>query len=169
MLEPFLQDMGTSEFVNNKQGELEINRYYPFLFVKTTDMPDGIEYYIIEDIFGNRHLMEKAPYEQYGFILGEKAEIRIDKINCKGKVFFEPKHPRHSLGSTVEVAFIKHSSEFDKFQEEIPVLMVKDPDGNIASVKPTNDNQLKPDFKPEFLKCEVHKISKGRLILRQIG
>lgn len=161
--------MGAPEYIDNKQGELEINRYYWFLLVKTTTMPDGIEYYIIEDIFGHRHLMEKAPYSNYGFSLGEKVEIRIDKINCKGKVFFEPKHPRNCLGSTVEAKFIEHSIELDKYKEEIHVLMVKDPDGNITSVLPTNDEQLKRDFKPEFLKCEVHRISKGRLILKQIG
>jgi hypothetical protein len=161
--------MGASEYVNNKQGELEINRYYSFLLVKTTVMPDGIEYYVIEDIFNNRHLMEKAPYEKYGFNLGEKVEIRIDKVNCKGKVFFEPKHPRHSLGSTVKVEFIEHAVEMDKFKEEIHVLMVKDPEGNVSSVMPTNDRQRKLDFKPDILKCEVRRISKGRLVLRQIG
>lgn len=161
--------MGTSEYLDNKQGELELNRYYLFLLVKTTEMPDGIEYYVIEDIFGNRHLMEKEPYNKYGFVLGEKVEIRIDKVNCKGKVFFEPKHPRYGLGSTVEAKFIEHSVEIDKFNEEFPVLIVKDPDGHLTSVRPTNDEQRKPDFKAEFLKCEVHKISKGRLILQQIG
>lgn len=161
--------MGASEYVNNKQGELEINRYYSFLLVKTTVMPDGLEYYVIEDIFKNRHLMEKEPYEKYGFNLGEKVEIRIDKVNCKGKVFFEPKHPRHSLGSTVEVEFIEHAIEMDKFKEEIHVLMVKDPEGDVSSVMPTNDGQRKPDFKPDVLICEVHRISKGRLVLRQIG
>lgn len=161
--------MGASEYVNNKQGELEINRYYSFLLVKTTVMPDGLEYYVIEDIFEKRHLMEKEPYEKYGFILGETAEIRIDKVNCKGKVFFEPKHPRFSLGSTVEVKFIEHATELDKFKEEIHVLMVKDPEGHISPVKPTNDAQRNPDFKPDFLKCEVYRITKGRLVLRQIG
>lgn len=161
--------MGAPDYINNQQGELELNRYYWFLLVKTTTMPDGIEYYVIEDIFGNRHLMEKAPYEKYGFVLGEKVEIRIDKVNCKGKVFFEPKHPRNSLGSTVNARFIKHATEIDKFKEEVHVLMVKDPDGNITSVRPTNDEQRKPEFNPEYLKCEVYGISKGRLILKQIG
>ncbi len=161
--------MGASEYVNNVQGELEINRYYLFELVKTTVMPDGIEYFVLEDIYNNRHLMEKEPYKNYGFNLGEKVEIRIDKVNCKGKVFFEPKHPRHSLGSTVEAKFIKHGKQLDKFKEEIHVLIVKDPEGDISYVMPTNDSQRKPDFKPVSLKCEVYKISKGKLVLRQIG
>lgn len=161
--------MGASEYIDNKQGELEINRYYPFLLVKTTVMPDGIEYYVIEDIFEKRHLMEKKPYEKYGFKLGEKVEIRIDKVNCKGKVFFEPKHPRYSLGSTVIAEFIEHAIELDKFKEEIQVLKVKDPEGDVSFVRTTNDEQKKPDFKPDFLKCEIYRISKGRLVLRQIG
>ena len=161
--------MGASEYVDNKQGDLEINRYYLFLLVKTTVMPDGVEYYVIEDIYGNRHLMEKAPYKNYGFALGEKVEIRIDKVNCKGKVFFEPKHPRYSLGATVEVEFIEHAKEKDKFNEDIHVLKVRDPEGDISSVMPINDSQRKPDFKPNFLKCEVYGITKGRLILKQIG
>lgn len=161
--------MGASEYLNNQQGELEINRYYLFLLVKTTKMPDGIEYYVMEDIFGKRHLMEKDPYEHYGFKLGEKVEIRIDKVNCKGKVFFEPKHPRYGLGATVEAEFIGHGSECDKFNEEFPVLIVKDPEGHVSWVKPKNDEQRKPDFETDILKCEVQRISKGRLVLRQIG
>ncbi len=161
--------MGASEYVNNKQGELEINQYYWFLLIKTTVMPDGVEYYVMEDIYGNRHLMEKEPYENYGFVLGEKVEIRIDKVNCKGKVFFEPKHPRYSLGSTVKAKFIKHGTEKDKFNEDRHVLIVEDPEGNITSIRTTNEEQRNPGFKPEYLNCVVDKISKGRLILRNIG
>ena len=161
--------MGASEYVNNTQGELEINRYYSFLLVKTTVMPDGIEYYVLEDIFGNRHLMEKEPYESYGFTLGEKVEIRIDKVNCKGKVFFEPKHPRYNLGSTVKAEFIKHSIEKDKFNEDQHVLIVKDPDGNISSIRTSSPKQQDPDYNPDILVCIVDRISKGRLVLRLIG
>lgn len=161
--------MGASEYLDNKQGELELNRYYLFLLVKNTVMPDGIEYYVIEDIFENRHLMEKAPYDHYGFSIGEKVEIRIDKVNCKGKVFFEPKHPRYGLGASWKAPFVGHGTELDKYKEEVQVLLVRDPDGYITSVKPVNKAQLNYDFNPEFLMCEVYKISKGRLILQQIG
>jgi len=161
--------MGASSHIVNQQGELEINRYYQFLLVKTTAMPDGLEYYVIEDPFGKRHLMEKEPYKYYEFNLGQKVEIRIDKVNCKGKVFFEPKHPKYGLGATLSVPFIGHSTEIDKFNEETPVLLVKDPYDNITSVKPTNDKQRQKDFDTDFLHCEVYRISKGRLILRQIG
>ncbi|MFH0999425.1 MAG: hypothetical protein V1783_01170 [Bacteroidota bacterium] len=161
--------MGTSEYINNQQGELEINRYYPFLLLKTTAMPDGLEYYVIEDPFGRKHLMEKKPYENYGFEVGQSVEIRIDKVNCKGKVFFEPKHPHYSLGASIKVPFVGHSTETDKFNETIPVLLVKDPYDNITSVKPMSDAQRNPGYTTDFLTCEVHKISKGRLILKQIG
>ncbi|MBN2237981.1 MAG: hypothetical protein JW729_10500 [Bacteroidales bacterium] len=161
--------MGANEFIDNKQGELEINRYYWFTLIKTTTMPDGIEYYVLEDEFNNRHLMEKEPYETYGFQLDQKVEIRIDKINCKGKVFFEPKHPRYSLGETVEVEFIGHDIEIDKFKEEVLVLKVKDPEGNISSIQPISKEQRNPEYTVDFLKCEVYKISKGKLVLKQIG
>ncbi len=161
--------MGAPEYMDNAQGELEINRYYWFLLLKTTTMPDGIEYYVMEDIYGNKHLMEKEPYESYGFKLGEKAEIRIDKVNCRGKVFFEPKHPRYNLGSTVKTKFVKHDVELDKFKEKQEVLIVEDPDGNLCSVKPINGKQKDSNYQTDYLMCIVDKISKGRLILSQIG
>lgn len=161
--------MGASEYIDNQQGQLEINRYYWFLLKKKTTMPDGIEYFVMEDPFGNKHMMETEPYKHYKFELGQKVEIRIDKINCTGKVFFEPKHPKYSLGASLKVPFMGHGTELDKFKEEVHVLLVKDPYGNITSVRPLNNEQRKPAFNPEFLQCEVHRISKGRLILRQIG
>ncbi|HAG16478.1 MAG TPA: hypothetical protein DCG69_08145 [Bacteroidales bacterium] len=161
--------MGASEYVNNQQGELELNCYYNFLLVKIITMPDGIDYFIIKDPFGKRHLMEAEPYKSYDFKIGESVEIRIDKINCKGKVFFEPKHPRYGLGSTVKVEFLGHTSELDKFNEERQMLLVKDPDGNETSIRTVNEAQRSTEFTTDFIYCEVCKISKGRLELRQIG
>ena len=113
--------------------------------------------------------MEKKPYESYGFKLKDKVEIRIDKVNCKGKVFFEPKHPRYSIGSTIQAKFIEHSTEKDKFEEERHILIVEDPDGNRSTIRTTNDDQRDINYKPDYINCVVDGISKGCLILRSIG
>lgn len=155
--------------MDNQQGELEINRYYLFKLIKTTVMPDEVEYYVMEDPFGKKHLMEKEPYDSYGFELGQEVEIRIDKVNCKGKVFFEPKHPRYSLGASVQAKYLGRGTEYDKFKEEMLVLRVQDPEGDVSWVRPINPEQRKEGFQADYLTCVVSKISRGKLILEQIG
>jgi hypothetical protein len=56
-------------------------------------------FFIVQDIFGDKHLLNASYYSAYDFEIGQEIICRVDKINCKGKVFFEPSHPIYIEGS----------------------------------------------------------------------
>lgn len=37
-------------------------------------------------------------YKHYNFFIGQKIKGKIDKINCSGKIYFEPEHPVYKIG-----------------------------------------------------------------------
>lgn len=59
-------------------------------------------YFILLDQFGNKHLMNSNYYKNYGLEIGMEIRCRIDKINCKGKIFFEPEHPYYKENECFE-------------------------------------------------------------------
>ena len=62
--------MSAPEYIKNTQGKLEENKYYDFKILKTTTAPDDISYFIIEDPFDQKHMMEAECYKLYDFKKG---------------------------------------------------------------------------------------------------
>ncbi|MFH2096408.1 MAG: hypothetical protein ABIJ16_11930, partial [Bacteroidota bacterium] len=71
-----------------KEGEK-----YKFKVLKVITLPDDKDYYMLEDPIGRKHLMVSSFYKAYGIHPGTSIECKIDRINCNGKIFLEPKHP----------------------------------------------------------------------------
>mgnify|MGYP006935318593 CR=1 FL=1 len=159
--------MSAPEYIRNTQGKLEENKFYDFKILKTTKAPDDILYFIIEDPFGQKHMMEAECYKLYDFEIGDVIQVRIDRINCKGQVFFEPKHPKYNEGEIFSCAYLGQQWKKNKFNEEELFLAIKGPDGEKVLLQTVSQHQEKKGFQVKTIDCKIRKISKGKLRMSQ--
>jgi len=61
--------------------------------LKEIGFNDAEKFYLFKTADGDRFLLEKDTYKNYGFESGKEICARIDRINCSGKIFIEPEHP----------------------------------------------------------------------------
>lgn len=159
--------MSAPGFINNTQGQLKENTYYDFKILKTIRAPDDLLYYIIEGPYGNRHMMEAECYQNYHFKIGDIIKVRIDHINCKGQVFFEPKHPRFKEGDLFNCPYIGQVWKKNNFNEEELFLKIIGPDGIETLIQTISRHQEKKSFHVDSIECKIKKISKGNLKMSQ--
>jgi hypothetical protein len=139
-----------------KQGKkLEEGNNYSFKYVKLATLSDNNEYMILEDQFGIRHTIPYDYYRKYNMVLDSMIECKVEKINCTGRVFLEPKHPVY-----------KEGEEFIFFMSSI----VETNGGYTASLIDCFGNIIKADIKErgeindhnnEKLKARIIKITRG--------
>lgn len=135
-------------------------QYYRFKVLKTVTLPDTSENMILQGPDGRKYMLPLAYYKDYD--LKSKAEItcRVDKINCRGKVFLEPENPWYSPGDNIDATVNK--IEFDE-NENIFIVEVSIINGLILPVKmnrrPTEN----------VIRCSVLKIRKGMPVLIPSG
>lgn len=60
---------------------------------KHIEITETEHYWVAETADGQRFLIDYFQYAHYGFGVGQNIQVRVDKINCSGKVFIEPDHP----------------------------------------------------------------------------
>jgi hypothetical protein len=113
---------------------------------------------VLQDINGLKHFMPAAYYEAYGFKPGDEIQCKIDRINCTGRIFLEPKHPVYNEGNIYifeVVGFNENNSE--------RILHVKDWVGNVIEVKVGGTTR---DVKSvNRIQCLVKNIKKGKPFL----
>jgi hypothetical protein len=80
---------------------------YPFIVIKDSVLPDGMEVWILQDISGQKILLEKKNYRQYPIHAGETIPCRVDRINCSGKIYLEPPHPVYTDEGVYEFDIVK--------------------------------------------------------------
>ena len=143
-------------------------RNYHFRVIKTVSMHGtGQEYIVLEDPFRNRHLIPADQYENYNLNPGKRIICHIDRINCDGKIFIEPKHPCYETGKTYDFEFVRKETRINQIGESEEVAIVKDLLGNerIAPMS-EQDKKLK---KTMNIRCKVIAIRKGKIHLSLIN
>ncbi len=140
--------------------KLEEFQTYPFKILKTVDTPDGL-FYVLEDPFGFRHLLTSEYYdrEKYQFAIGNEIECRVDKINCKGQLFLEPRHPKFQRGNTSEL--ILHETENSS---ETELYRAEDLEKNVWNAIYPVDTEDEFPLKNLFI---IEKIKKGKIYLKK--
>ena len=131
-------------------------QYYRFKVVKTVILPDRSENMILLGPDGRKYMLPLAYYLDYD--LRDKTEItcRVDKINCRGKVFLEPENPWYAPGDNIE-ATVKNVG-FDE-DEKMFIVDVNILHGLTISVKMNS----RPS--ESVVRCTVLKIRKGKPVL----
>lgn len=79
--------------------KLKVDSIYNFLVVNKITLPHGVKYFVLQDEFGEKHLIPARFYKRYNFNCGQNIRGRIDKINCQGQIIIEPQHPYFMQGN----------------------------------------------------------------------
>jgi hypothetical protein len=146
----------------NEGKKLIEGETYPFQFIRIIPLSDNMNYMLMEDPFGIRHLVPYEYYSQYGLQTGTTVNCRIDKINCTGRVFLEPEHPFYKTGSTFDFKIVRFQ-EADK-ANTLPVYIVKDAFGNEILVE--SGSVLLNIRETGQLCCFIEGFKKGKPVLK---
>jgi len=144
---------------NTGKINLTEGAWFPFRIHKLVQLQDEEWYYILEDMNGLRHFIYAENYKYYGFKPGDEISCKIDKINCTGRLFLEPRHPHYNAGEIYSFDLVKCSGEDTEKTltvreisgKEIEVLLFGNRNIDICGVKK--------------VRCIVKSIKKGILFL----
>ncbi|MFH2142731.1 MAG: hypothetical protein ABIJ97_09930, partial [Bacteroidota bacterium] len=101
--------------------------YYPFKILKTVVLPDEKEYFVLQAPDEKKHLMLKTYYKDYSNIKeGETVDFKIDRINCNGKLFLEPKHPYLKEGAAYKFTVVEVEEIYTNMVDKEQTLIVYD-------------------------------------------
>jgi hypothetical protein len=134
---------------------------YLFLVEKEFVTPDKTTHFILSGPDKSKFLLPAETYSDYNIIVGQSLKCRIDRVNCKGKVFLEPRHPIYSEGKSYFFEVVEVTTRLDKTGNEVNAVVVKDNWGNRAAI-PSGNITAMPGSK---LKLKIERISKGKLFL----
>jgi len=144
-------NIGNTKFLEGK--------WFPFKIHNLVQLQDDEWYYVLQDINGMKHFMQAENYKPYGFNPGDEILCKINRINCTGRIFLEPKHPYYTEGEIYNFNVI---SLMDQGGEK--VLIVREILGNSIEVPVYKNMDI--DFKEEkIVRCIVKTIIKGKPIL----
>jgi hypothetical protein len=149
------------QYPGYNSGNVILNEgeWFPFIIHNLVQLQDDAWYFVLQDINGMKHFMAAENYKSYGFLVGDMILCKIDKVNCTGRVFLEPKHPDYKEGEIYYFDFVSYSNYGDK-----SVLIVRENSGD--SIEVVVNGTKKVDFNDEKrVRCIVKSITKGRLIL----
>jgi hypothetical protein len=136
---------------------------YNFTIGKHVLMPDGEKFISLKGPDGKKYLIPAERYGNYGLEQGSEVVCRIDKINCKGEVFIEPRHPYYSENKW-------YTFEVIEFRE-IEGSRIRE--GRVMVVRTVTGDQIPVPVPPEkkvpeaglMVELLVVRISKGRVHL----
>jgi len=69
-----------------------------FHVISIVNIVEEGDFYLLRHNTGRRILVPVKPYLKYNIKTGQQLNCRVDKVNCTGKVFLEPKHPVYEEG-----------------------------------------------------------------------
>lgn len=148
--------------------EFEEGKSYELHVKNKLHLPDG-NYFILESESHKQFLLNALIYECYNIEVGKTITCIVDKINCSGKIFFEPPHPQYKIGDidkfTVLQSAIRKSR---KTGEEFPIFEVFNSKTNKAIIPKQNAELFNNISIGETVECEIYRISKGELRLIRI-
>ncbi len=147
---------------NSGKIALSEGDWFPFLVYNYIQLQDREYYFILQDINGLKHFLPAEFYKNYGFKIEDEVLCRIDRINCTGRIFLEPKHPNYNEGE-------KYFFEVYRLVENDSnkYVIVKDISGNCIEV-PVYGNKIIDLIERKEVECIVKNIKKGELILEFI-
>jgi hypothetical protein len=143
--------------------KLKEGNVYKFLVEKELSLPDNTIHFLLKGPDLKKYLIPAQNYLNYGLIPGNTIKCRIDRINCNGKVFLEPRNPWYSEGKSYNFRVDGIEVRTDKKGINHNVVIVKDRSGNKISVLHNPSDPYPP--KGTLLKLTVERITKGKLHL----
>jgi hypothetical protein len=125
-------------------------------------LQDDAWYFVLEDINGLKHFLPAENFQGYGMKPGEEISCRIDKINCTGRIYLEPRHPYYTEGEIYDFEIVKFSNSVNDSK-----VVVQEIGGNHLEIM--LKGRMEDDFKTKNrARCRVNSIKKGILILELV-
>jgi len=149
------------------KGKFIEGQIYEFKYLKRISLDE--DFFVFEDFSGERYLLPIYHYKNYHFKPNSPINCLVTRIDCAGKVSFEPEHPYYKLGTSYKFKFkellISKEENYDKYsgstkKKKVYELIVLDNYDNEHSVAP-HEWQKKKNYKPENILCRVQKIING--------
>ena len=153
--------------VNIPNSRLTEGQTYPFRILKSVSLGPDDNWFVMQDPLGYKILMPKGFYEEYGFEAGQLIHCRVDKINCNGRMFLEPRHPFYQEGNVYQFEVTERLKQKNILGEDEWLFRVKDRLGKQWEVR-TWSRELW-ESNPGVLPCMLERIKKGKLFLRIDG
>ena len=142
---------------------LEAGNYYQLKITGIIDIPGCEAWFIGKDDNGLRHLIPVSFYAGYGIKPESSIECRLDKINCQGRFFFEPRHPFYSEGRSYSFDLIeieRCTISGEKFTARVKDMLGKE----LVTQCFSADEPLSGNL--ERIKCRVERIKKATPFLK---
>lgn len=139
--------------------KLRAGRYYEFLVEKITSGLDDLDYFVIRDPAGDRHLLPKAYYEYYGIRPGQKLRGKVVKYSSNGEKIIEPENPYYKPGTFIrlKVVYTERNSVNSLF-----TVGLEDKLGFTHCIETPTPPQK------ETVRCRITRIKKGRPLLEPV-
>jgi hypothetical protein len=149
-------------YKHKEKRALQVGNTYSFFVLKKLDLPDGKTYFVVVDSNGEKHLIPEKYYNNYPIQLKSNYNCHVDKINCQGRIFLEPEHPKYKIGQEDVFrigSIVKKRSK--KGRIEIYYKMIAR-DGQIAFLP---EKFLENKKFSETIHCKVASIKKSSVYL----
>jgi hypothetical protein len=143
--------------------KLREGREYKFMVDKELTMPDESRHFVFIGPDENKYLVPEARYSRYGISPGIEVVCRVDRVNCKGEVFLEPRNPWYTEGQSYDFPVIGTEERIDNYGTIQTVIIVQDESGFRIPV-PCDKSKPLPAIASK-INLAVEKISKGRIYL----
>lgn len=136
------------------------NKVYQFTLLKKINWEEN-DYFVIRSEWNSKHMLPVRYYHRYGFSFGDKLQCRVDKVNCNGRIFFEPLHPFYIEGQSYRFQIIV--PQIINGKPRWYYFQLKDQWGNISDKIPASGDNI--SRLSDNITCLLTKIKKGRLFL----
>ncbi|MEA2106432.1 MAG: hypothetical protein U9P82_06890 [Bacteroidota bacterium] len=149
---------------NENQYKFTEGEKHHFTISGFTEIPGTDEsYYILENLFGGKHLLKADHYQHYQLKEGQSLICKIDKINCSGKIFLEPENPEYTEGKIYSFDLVKIIDRINSVGKKEKAAIVKDVFGMETTCSIPRNYAI--EIKSKKIKCKVLRIKKGQLFL----
>jgi len=147
-------------FKYRKKLGLEQGQFYPFKLLKKSLSPGGLDYFVMIESKGDKHLVPVEPYSAYNLKPGKSYLCKVDKINCLGHMFIEPPHPFYQENKNYHFTYLRNVEIKHKSGNVYNYYLFKGENKYVAFMNRDN-NELSINLKSGFHSFRVIKISKG--------
>jgi len=152
-------------YINKLIMKLEEGECYDFIVQKTLKIGDR-EYFLLEGPGGEKYLLPEKYYKHYRIEVNSIINCRVDKINCRGKVYLEPANPFYNEGQEYSFKVTGRDIRINEAGVLIPVLIVIDRFRNdlVVPVSMVGSYDIR---KNSEVTLKIHRINKGRIIFTE--
>jgi hypothetical protein len=143
--------------------KLREGKDYKFLVEKDLTLPDNSRHFLLKGPDEKKYLIPAGRYSYYGIVTGSVIICRVDRRNCKGEVFLEPRNPWYSEGKSYSFTVEGTEIRTDTTGINHKVVVVTDRAGNRISVP--HDSAEPFPVNGTKLNLIVERITKGKIHL----